>query len=872
MAIYKGIEIDNGLAGVIRYMAGVEDYREGLGKLQSSWDILTLLGQLTGAATEMSGTREGFERLTGELLNHLGKETQRKALADLRAKTQVSIDILVRNLFERTADIGFLAADDDIREHLLGGAIDRSTLEQRFHEYVEKYSVYADIVLFSNDGRISARLSPYPCASSEHSLIEESRLTGAAYVEYFGPADFLPPGNHLIYAYRVTSAHGETLGVLALVFRLADEMAGIFAKLANGNDPTLLVTVDEKGVVVATASAIQLPIGTHLDPHLLHSSGEIVRLAGRDYLATVCPAHSYQGYPGPGWLGLGLVPLEFAFEPQDRSLLGHIHSDILDTVSNHSALFSDELRQIPDRAENIQEELNRSVWNGSVRQIDVGQSNASFAKTLLWEISNTGRKTQAVFEHSIGNLHQTVVATLLQNGVSLAAFAIDVMDRNLYERANDCRWWGLNPTFRHTLASEYIDEAASRRCSEILAYINGLYTVYDNLILFNAHGQVIGVSNSNTTQLVGARLSEEWVGRCLTISSSQGYVVSKFQPTALYGGQATYIYGAAVFEPNGHKVVGGIAIVFDSTPQFTTMLNDTLPKDEDGKPLDGAFALFAQNDGKILASTDPAYPTGQFFPITDDQKTLVRGGRRSAIIELDGSYFAVGAAMSAGYREYKTSDGYVDDVLAITALPLGKVAERGSNGSKRKTITTGESQARRVGTGQDIVEVATFFIGNEWLGLPVSEVVEAISMDALTPVFGGSNDLVAGVKSYRGNLISVLHLQRILFPGSPISDSARQIVVIRTRNKACIGLLVDELGEIPEIAREEIQSVSHVASRGDSLTIGIVSNLRRTGDRHDILSILSADRFCLRIGCQCPPPEDVALLEVQHGNESWRPS
>jgi hypothetical protein len=137
MAIYKGIEIDESLAGIIRHMQGVEDYREGLGNLQGAWDILSLLGQLTGAATEMSKTREAFQRLTGDLLNHLGKETRRKAVADLRAKAQISIDILVRNLFERTADIGFLSADDDIREFLLGNGT-RETLESHFREYVAK--------------------------------------------------------------------------------------------------------------------------------------------------------------------------------------------------------------------------------------------------------------------------------------------------------------------------------------------------------------------------------------------------------------------------------------------------------------------------------------------------------------------------------------------------------------------------------------------------------------------------------------------------------------------------------------------------------------------------------------------------------------
>ena len=51
---------------------------------------------------------------------------------------------------------------------------------------------------------------------------------------------------------------------------------------------------------------------------------------------------------------------------------------------------------------------------------------------------------------------------------------------------NDCRWWALNASFRRLLAETVISPADSRHCTEILQYINGLYTVYHNLILFNA--------------------------------------------------------------------------------------------------------------------------------------------------------------------------------------------------------------------------------------------------------------------------------------------------------------------------------------------------------------------------------------------------
>ena len=863
MSIYKGIEIDDSLAGIIRYMQGVEDYREVLGKLQGAWDILTLLGQLTGAAAEMSGTREAFQHLTGDLLNHLGKETRRKAVADLRGKAQIGIDILVRNLFERTADIGFLSADDDIREYLAGDHGDRAHLEARFREYVAKYSVYSDIVLFDMRGNIRARLMEHPARQSTHGILDAARDASANYVEYFGDGDFLPAGQHLVYAFRVENTGGECIGVLALVFRLDDEMEGVFGNLlGSGGDCSLLATVSAEGVVVASSSAIQLPVGTRVPESLTGARGDVVRFAGREYLATACRAHGYQGYAGPGWIGLGLIPVEFAFERNDTALLGHVDAGALAAVTSHPTLFSDELRKIPLLAERIQEDLNRSVWNGSVRQVDSGQGNAAFAKTLLWEISSTGRKTQAVFEQSIGNLHQTVVAALLQSGVARAAFAIDVMDRNLYERANDCRWWALNATFRRVLASPAVSEGDAGRCGEILAYINGLYTVYDNLILFDVRGNVVAVSRPERGVHPGMRLQEEWVGRCLDLDSSQGYVVSSFAPTSLYDGRHTYIYAAAVQHPDDGGPVGGIGIVFDGAPQFAAMLADTLPRDAAGHIQTGSFALFVDRQGRVLSSTSEHYPAGGHFPLGDEQRGLANGSRCANVLALAGQYYAVGATMSAGYREYKRSDGHLDDVIALCAFPLGAVSVAPAKAAAHHAGMQ-EARARRGGA---TVEIATFYVGHQWLGLPAASVVEAIDAEGLTPAYGGNNELVAGVKMFRGKLISVLHLGRVLQPGTDADIShERQIVVVRTRGRICMGLLVDELGEIPEVAQEDIQPIGNVASGPGVLTVGVISNLRPPEDRFGMLSVLDADRLCSRLNCRCgddEPPVRVESLVV----------
>lgn len=860
MALYKNIEIDSSLVGMVRYMQGVEEYREELGKLQSSWDTLTLLGQLSGTAGEMSGTREAFAQLTGTLLNHLALETSNKARADLRAKTQNAIDILVRNLFERTADIGFLAADDDVREFLQSDQYRREDMEARFREYVAKYSVYSDILLFDLNGRIRARLGEGAQPQSQPALVKEALGTAQSYVEFFGEAEFLPSGPQLVYAYRVEDRAGTALGVLALVFRLEDEMEGIFRNLIGPKDWSVLACVTPEGRVIASSSPIQVPVGACLPKDSLTEAGETMRFGGRQYLVLASETHGYQGYMGPGWLGVGLLPVEFAFDRDDSTLMADIDEAVLDSVMQHPDLFSEELRNIPRQAQRIQQDLNRSVWNGSVRQVDanVQRDNATFAKTLLWEISNAGRKTQSVFEQSIGNLHQTVVAAILQDSLSRSAFAIDVMDRNLYERANDCRWWALNATFRRVLSQAAINPDEAARCHEILAYINNLYTVYENLVLFDARGKVVAVSHAEYGNLVGRQLNEEWVGRALNLRSTQGYVVSDFVPTALYGNQPTYLYSAAVLHPDGHGVVGGVGIVFDGAPQFAAMLADSLPINSAGKAVPGAFALFARRDGRIVASTDSRFPIGETFGYETGVARLASGEGLSRILAIDGQHYAIGAAMSAGYREYKVSDGYVNDIAAICAFPLGPIR---TGVAAPKTRANRDSRTRRSG-GRDGVEVATFNIGGHWLGVMANDVIEAIDADGVVPPTGAKNDLVAGFKTHRGHLLTVVRLNDLI-PGSEKTGEPSQIVTVRTHGKSCLGLLVDSLGEIPEVDRNDIQPMRDMSVSADMLTVGVVRNLVNSDDPSKLLSVINAERICARLGCRgCDEGEDEVLVPL----------
>lgn len=865
MASYKNIEIHDSLIGAIRHMDAVEEYREVLQGLQTVWDNLTLLGQMSGAGTDMTATRQSFNELTGQLLNQLGSEILKKAIHEMRAKAQVAIDILVRNLFERTADIGFLATDDDIRRFVASVAEksgnihtardlndEREKLRRRFAEYVAKYSVYSDIVLLNPAGEVLARHDAQAAAiCSGESLVQDALNTSAAYVESYGVHDLLPGKPSLIYAYRVCDSAGEPVAVLCLCFRLEDEMAGIFANLASPDDWAVITLLDGDGTVVASSDAYHIPIGAPLET-VCDGEYRIVRFAGRQYLATTRASQGYQGYTGPGWVGHVMLPIQHAFNTASTGMLAGIAADTLASVMNTPSLFGQELRSIPEQAQRIQADLNRSVWNGNVRQTHGGGAvNAAFSKTLLWEISNTGARTKAVFERSIANLHETVVSSILQDCRFLAALAIDIMDRNLYERANDCRWWALTTTFRELLAK---NERTPEDCGEIgriLDYINGLYTVYSNLIVFDPLGRVVAVSRPGSGPAPGTTLNEDWVRQTLALNTSQGYAVSPFAPTVLYGGNATYIYGAAIRSLDETQVVGGIGIVFDGTPQFSAMLADTLPPCEGAQ---AAFALFTDPTGRIIACSDELYRPGERAPVDSSWVRLRPGEIASGIVAIDGRYYAVGARGSKGYREFKgPSDGYRNDVVAIVCQPLCEVvALSNQTNLKKLLVRTGRRSAGPT------CEIATFHIGGTWFGMRAEQVCEAVAPVGITAV-PGAGRIFAGYLMYGGSPVPVYDIAEMANAGPSLAGTDRQVVILQSEKGTHLGILVDGLGEIPEIAISRLQALPGMLAGGNVLAESIVGT--DAPDKEHLLLVLSAERIIARLlaGKLEIPPPPVAL-------------
>lgn len=837
-------------SAVVRHMPSVEDYRARLASLQGSWDTLSLLSHLRGDGADMSGTRHAFEALANDLVHSLSEETYKKALLALKAKGQIAIDVMVRNLFERTADIGFLAIDDDIRDYLRERHADgaqitalNDRLRRRFREYVGKYSVYHDVVLLATDGEVLLRLDEqHQVARTSHALLQQTLTTRQGYVETFGRVDLLPSTDRsLIYSFRVGDG-ARTEGVLCLCFRFEDEVAGIFSKLRAADDWTVFCFLDERGTVIASSDTWQTPIGAPL-PIVDDEGGRIIRFAGREYLAVTRRTQGYQGYMGPGWHGHAMLPVEHAFDSHLTEEAKAIPRDLLAALRESQTIFSPALRKIPLQADSIQRELNRTVWNGNVRLATSTDTGSDFTKVLLREIGNAGRRTQDTFERSISELQETVVSSILDDAQVLASLAVDVLDRNLYERANDCRWWALNGELSRHLSGENVE----RNAGEILRHINSLYTVYHDIVLFDTAGRILAVSNAAHADRVGSGISEPWLAATLELRDSQQYAVSTFAPCDLYDGRHTLIYGAAI-RNESRRVVGGIGIVFDSAPQFKAMLRDALPRTESGDVASGCIGLFVDSRMNVVAATSEFEP-GETIDLPPGLLNAHSNAAQTVCVK--GTHYAIGARKSSGYREYAGMG-----VFSLILIPLGAAIER-------TVVRRTEAPIQRRSNLQEaMVDIATFYCGEQRLGLMRNEIVEALDGAQIRPI-PNAPAWHAGLLMYRELPLPVIDLGRLLNAGQ--GTNTRNVIVVRaTDTGQLFGLLVEELADIPEIAVSRILPVGEIGSRNGP---AILDRAVRPDQAEDqVLMIMNIEQLLLYARAAglklTPPTASVTKLRV----------
>ena len=647
--------------------AYVKHYDSQLSHLDNWLAIIALVGKVAsrsggnGVLDRVTEVQDRFRLLRVQLAAALTEEYAREYEMVLGSRASIAIDMLVRNLFERSADIGFLSTDSTLRAYMESRAVD-GNIHQHLARYVAKYSVYDDVMLFNLDGTLRTSLT-FPEGTTFHdnglnqtlSQLASSQLEGG-YVEYFAttPLDPHQQRSLLFISPIYNDESTQRLGYLALSFNLNEEVHGIFAEVADGEFE--LALLDKSGRVVAS-SLPQLALNESLWQVGVNGV-DVIMLNGKAYACRQVTGATYQGYAGLGWRCLALTELS-----RDTMIERNVmHS------SADGDVVKGQLSNIRHQAAIIAQQLNLAVINGHIISV---RHKAVELVPVLHQIREIGHLTDQLFEDSISTLRQGMSLTATADATMRAFSMVSIMDRNLYERANDVRWWALDERIRsQLLAASKGDEQARKELSAVIHAINTLYTVYTNILLFDRQGMIVAVSNNNAASLIGTQVPKSLpLAACLMTDSDQDYVVSAFIESELYVNGGTYLYCAPVVDFNSNTIVGGIATVFDATPEFRQILADNLPTGDAQLPL--PFALFVDAEGQLISSTLPDISLPLLLDKSYEEVLSLRSGERCfKQLEYEGNRYLTAMVASTGYREYKRNDHYRNDVIAIACLPI----------------------------------------------------------------------------------------------------------------------------------------------------------------------------------------------------------
>ena len=834
------------------YIHSVTQCKDILRDLNGTWSLISAIAEIScpkEAATilpAMEATKIGFGDLESKLTSQLVSEEIKKTCLELESKAQVSIDILVRNLYERTADIGFLATNADIcnfvQAALKSEMTDIDSINQLLDEYGAKYTVYDDIIILDTHSHILARLdrsTPKIVQNVSGPIIQQTLHSTKDYVETFGKTS-LRPGieRALIYSKRIVDPVDDSvIGVLCLSFRFDNEMEGIFRSLQKKGDKAVMLLLNADSVVIATSDSDHVPIGRIIEAVPEDDDYGVIDFAGREYLSVTHRGRPYQGYAGQEWYGHAMIPLQSAFgsSASDKEINAEIlrHSDSL--VPELSSI-------IAGAADDINLFLHRIIWNGQVMATNE-HGNLLSLKAILRQIRSMGTRTAQALADSSNKLHTTMITSELRNAESIARLMIDIMDRNLYERSNDCRWWALTSEIRRILSTGPLSPADKAKITTILTYINTLYTVYTRLFIYDIKGTIVAESNLHGDPLdtLGKQVNASYAQETFSLNSPQEYRVSLFEGSWLYGGSPTYVYNAAIRHADDQSiVVGGIGIVFDSTPEFKHMLEDCLPDKA------GSFGLFVERpSGRIIASSDGAnYKNGEILWIDPEFFELQEGTGKSKIVLYNKKYYAVGCYSSRGYREFKTTGDYHNDVAAFVFIPIGDKAE--AIGSEQREVIAYPQEPI---TGEAI-DLATFYIGSDLYAFTAADVLEAVDVTQINTLPGVKSYIVGSIM-YCDNSpdginenIPILVIDGRILTNKTIDLDTQEkttgaIIIVRTE-QGPIGLLVDGLDAIPSFERSQILPVNDLL-RGDGGYIKSLVNIPESNTSGKMLIVLDQD-------------------------------
>ncbi|MDR3373226.1 MAG: methyl-accepting chemotaxis protein [Ancalomicrobiaceae bacterium] len=256
----------------------------------------------------------------------------------------------------------------------------------------------------------------------------------------------------------------------------------------------------------------------------------------------------------------------------------------------------------------------------------------SLESELAAEIGGLTRLAEAMAESAQGS-----------RLTDLALNAIELIDRNLYERSCDVRWWATDAAVVEAASAP--DAARCTHASQRLGVILRAYTVYLDIWLIDVHGVVLANGRPDRFDVAGRSVADRsWFRSAIRLATGDDFHAEDIAVEPLLKDAQVSTFATPVREGGeAHGAVSGLlAIHFDWEPQASAIVGGVRLAPHEAAT---TRVMLVDAHGRVIAASDSAGLLSETLTIATDGRAS--GHYRTATGEL------IAFHRTPGYETYR---------------------------------------------------------------------------------------------------------------------------------------------------------------------------------------------------------------------------